>query len=79
MLARHILGVMRMPTRPMVQAGATKPVAPDLRPGTSDCDVNPLAYAAYGREDDGEANRSMTMLRYAAMIDAALSEQPEQR
>lgn len=59
-MARAAIAAMMEPTPRMILAGRQEPPEQDIRPGTNDCDVNPIR---------GE---SKTVLRYRAMIEAAL-------
>lgn len=54
--ARAAIEAMREPSRVMIKAGRK---SPDVRGGTSDCDVSPFP--------------NNTITRYQAMIDAALA------
>ena len=72
-----LLEKLRHPTVKMMIAGAKKPEVPDpdLRPGTADCDVNAIQPTARMLDETSrKPNISATILRYQAMIDAALAE-----
>lgn len=75
MTADVVFMELRNPTPKMILAGRKKPEVPpeeQLRVGTADCDVNAIRMTADRLVENGEANGIATIMRYQAMIDAAM-------